>query len=394
MTNFRNGLRLGLRAGLSALTLAALVAPAHAEMTEAARAFLTDAGIDPALIAQADAASGAELDIPADWLEQAAAEGAIDFSTNDAAGHVAAWLPVFNARYPEIEIIATETSGAARAVQPLLAFKAGQLVRHIVVSFEGSLVDYIDADALAEIDDLPAWDTVPEERRAANGTYAGMQNTTWCLAYNKEFISKDDLPATWWDMVAENSPLAGGRVGAANRAQLWTLNLWTHPDYGPERMTNELLPAFFDTLKPQLRKEGIGGIANLLLVGEFDVALPAPNDETAEIMASGAPIGWHCPEPVPQYFNLIGMFRDSPTQYSSKIFINWVLSQEGQLTRLVAGGDGPVHKDLQIAGAAALAEEFAGKDIALRTIEGLTTELPKLYEVWNPLWANSGGPAR
>ena len=69
-------------------------------------------------------------------------------------------------------------------------------------------------------------------------------------------------------------------------------------------MTNELLPAFFNVLKPQLRKEGIGGIANLLLVGEFDVALPQPNDETAEIMASGAPIAWHCPEPAPQYFNL------------------------------------------------------------------------------------------
>lgn len=376
----------------SAVALLAMSTAASAEMTDDARAFLADNGIDAALIAQADAATTSELDVPAEWLEKAASEGVIDFSTNDTSEHVAKWLPVFNARYPEIEIIATETSGAARAVQPLLAFKAGQLVRHIVVSFEGSLPDYIEADALAELDDLPAWDGVPADRRAANGTFAGMQNTTWCLIYNKDRVTADELPATWWDLVSANSPLKDGRVGAANRAQLWTLNLWTHADYGPERMTNEFLPAFFNTLKPQLRSEGIGGILNLPLVGEFDVGLPTPNDETAELMETGAPIGWHCPEPVPQYFNLIGMFRDLPTHYSSKVFINWILSQEGQLVRLAAGGDGPVHKDLQIEGASALAGAFAGKDIALRTLDGMVTELPKLYDVWNPIWAAAGGP--
>lgn len=383
--------KVSWRFGCSAVGLVLFAGPVAAEMTGEARAFLSEGGVDPAIIEQADAATATELNIPQEWIDKAKQEGAIDFSTNDAPAHVAAWLPIFQARYPDIEIVATETSGAARAVQPLLAYKAGSLVRHVLVSFEGSLPDFIEADALAEIDDLPAWNGVPEDRRAANGTYAGMQNTTWCLAYNKERITKEELPATWWDMVKPDSPLAGGRTGAANRAQLWTLNLWTHPDYGPERMAKEFLPAFFDNLKPQLRQEGISGISNLMLVGEFDVALPAPNDETAELMETGAPVGWHCPTPVPQYFNLIGMFRDSPTHYSSKIFINWILSQEGQLVRLVSGGDSPVHKDLQVAGAAALSDEYVGKDIALRTIEGLTDGLPKLYEVWNPLWANAGG---
>lgn len=375
-----------------ALALLAMSAAASAEMTGEARAFLEAGGIDPALIAQADAATATELAIPAEWLEKAAAEGPVEFGTNDTAAHVAKWLPIFNARYPQVQVVATETSGAARAVQPLLAFKSGQLVRHIVVSFEGSLQDYIEADALAEIDDLPAWEGVPPDRRAADGTFAGMQNTTWCLIYNTDRVRKDELPATWWDLVSEDSPLKGGRVGAANRAQLWTLNLWIHPDYGPERMTNEFLPAFFNTLKPQLRSEGVGGMINLPMVGEFDVGLPTPNDETAEAMATGAPVDWHCPEPVPQYFNLIGMFRNSPTHYSSKVLINWLLSQEGQLVRLVAGGDGPVHKDLQVPGAAPLADRFAGKEIALRTMDGMLYELPKLYAVWNRLWAEAGGP--
>jgi ABC-type Fe3+ transport system substrate-binding protein len=389
MVLFSRHLPLLACASVAAIVLAGT---ARAEMTDQAKAFLAEGGISAELVEQASAATETELAIPQEWIDKAREEGPIQLSTNDTAEHVAKWLPVFQARYPDVEIEAEETSGAARAVQPLLAFKAGKLVRHIVNSFESSLQDYIEADALEEIDDLPALAGVPDERKDPEGRYTGLQNTTWCLAYNTDLITKEELPATWADMMAEGTPLADGRVGAANRAQLWAINLWAHPDYGPERVTNEILPGFFNNLKPQLRKEGIGGIANLLLAGEFDVALPAPNDETFEVIESGAPIGYHCPEPVPQYFSLVGMFRDSPTHYSSKILINWQLSQEGQLTRFVAGLDGPIHKDLQTEYSTALGGEFAGKDIALRTLEALTDGLPKLYEVYNPLWANAGGP--
>jgi ABC-type Fe3+ transport system substrate-binding protein len=377
----------------ASIAVMALSGSAYAEMTDAAKNFLAEGGINDDLIAQASAATDVELAIPQEWIDKAKEEGPIDFGTSDTSEHVAKWLPVFNARYPEVEVVATETSGNARAVQPLMGYKAGKLVRDMVVSFESSLPDYLEADALENIGDLPALVGVPEERRDSEGRYTGLQNTTWCMTYNTENTTEDELPATWWDLVSEDSPLKDGRVGAINRVHLWTLNLWGHPDYGPERMTNEFLPAFFNTLKPQLRKEGVSGAPQLAIVGEFDVAVPTPNDEAAELIASGVPLGFHCPEPVPQYFNLIGLFKGSAAEASSKILINWMLSQEGQLTRFVAGGDGPIHKGLQTEYSTSLGDKFAGKDIALRTIPLLTEELPKLYEVWNPMWANAGGPA-
>lgn len=372
----------------------ALSVPAHAEMTDAAKAFLEEGGIPADLIAQASAATDTELDIPQEWIDKAAEEGTIDFSTGDTSEHIAKWMPIFNARYPEVQFVATETSGAARAVQPLMAYKAGKLVRHMLTSFSSSLADYIEADALEEIDDLPGWNNVAENERDPEGRYIAVQKTTWCMSYNKDNVSEDELPETWWDLVAEDSPLAGGRLGAANRAHLWTVNLWGHEDYGPERMTNEFLPAFIEKLKPQLRKEGISGIPKLAVVGEYDVALPSPNDETSEWIDSGMPLGFHCPEPVPQYFQLIGMFRNSPTHFSNKILLNWMLSQEGQLARFVAGRDGPAHKDLQTEYSTSLGEAFAGKDVAMRTIDLVVDGLPEVYEVWNPMWANAGGPPR
>ena len=191
----------------------ALAGTAQAEMTKEARAFLSKGGIADELIKQANAATKAEFAIPQEWIDKAKEEGPVQLGTNDTAEHVAKWLPLFQARYPGIEVEAEETSGAARAVQPLLAFKAGKLVRHIVNAFEGTLQDYMEADALEEIDDLPAWNGVPEDRRDPKGRYSGLQNTTWCLGYNKELISKDKLPATWGEMMAPGSPLAA--VGSA-----------------------------------------------------------------------------------------------------------------------------------------------------------------------------------
>jgi hypothetical protein len=232
----------------ASIAVMALSGSAYAEMTDAAKNFLAEGGINDDLIAQASAATDVELAIPQEWIDKAKEEGPIDFGTSDTSEHVAKWLPVFNARYPEVEVVATETSGTARAVQPLMGYKAGKLVRDMVVSFESSLPDYLEADALENIGDLPALVGVPEERRDSEGRYTGLQNTTWCMTYNTENTTEDELPATWWDLVSEDSPLKDGRVGAINRVHLWTLNLWGHPDYGPERMTNEFLPAFFHTL--------------------------------------------------------------------------------------------------------------------------------------------------
>ncbi|MFN3145433.1 MAG: hypothetical protein ACE368_09290 [Paracoccaceae bacterium] len=51
-------------------------------------------------------------------------------------------------------------------------------------------------------------------------------------------------------------------------------------------------------------------------------------------------------------------------------------------------------QDLQVEGAALLADEYAGKDIALRTMDGMLNELPKLYDVWRPIWDSGPVPTK
>ena len=75
-------------ASVSVVALA-LAAPAHADLTAEAKAYLAEAGIPDDLIAQAGAATATELDIPQEWIDKAAEEGTIDFSTGDTSEHIA-----------------------------------------------------------------------------------------------------------------------------------------------------------------------------------------------------------------------------------------------------------------------------------------------------------------
>ena len=54
-------------------------------------------------------------------------------------------------------------------------------------------------------------------QRDEKGRYIAVQKTTWCMSYNKDNVSEDELPETWWDLVAEDSqeyPIADAGLGA------------------------------------------------------------------------------------------------------------------------------------------------------------------------------------
>jgi ABC-type Fe3+ transport system substrate-binding protein len=251
---------------------------------------------------------------------------------------------------------------------------------------------YMDANAMAKISDLPSFDNIPTNMRSKNGDWAAYQTANWCMAYNTTKIKKSELPKTWKDLVKSNSGLTGGRVGVGNRVHLWLINLWGA--YGPDEIKNNFLPAFFGTLKPQLRKEGINGLMKLASIGEFDVSMPSALYRIKIQVKKGAKLAAHCPEPVPRYFTNIAVFRNSPRVNSAKILVNWLLSSEGQILQSVIVGAAPVHKKLLDAKYYPYGEELQGKKVALRDYRLLVEELPKAKKVWSKAWRESGGPAR
>jgi ABC-type Fe3+ transport system substrate-binding protein len=147
---------------------------------------------------------------------------------------------------------------------------------------------------------------------------------------------------------------------------------------------------FFKVVKPQLRKEGANALLGLAIAGEFKAALPAAAYRTKQYVDRGAPISWHCPEPVPLAVSQMGILKGNPHLDASRVWVNWFLSKEGQIAQYAADRAPPVHKDLQIETFVQFVDQIAGRNIAYRQPDqaGAADEL---NQIWSKYWLAGGG---
>jgi ABC-type Fe3+ transport system substrate-binding protein len=99
-----------------------------------------------------------------------------------------------------------------------------------------------------------------------------------------------------------------------------------------------------------------------------------------------APVAWHCPEPVPAATTGIVVLKGNPHIYSSKLFVNWLVSKEGQIAMYAVDKIPPAHKDLQNPDFIPFADQVVGKTIAFQDLKLVDDVLPEVMDFWNPLW--------
>jgi ABC-type Fe3+ transport system substrate-binding protein len=163
------------------------------------------------------------------------------------------------------------------------------------------------------------------------------------------------------------------------------LQLW---DAKGEKWAKNFLTRLHDDVKAQLRKEGENASLRLVGAGEYDGILVSSEYRTHELRKKGAPVAFHCPSPVPVAVSPMGVFRGSPGQYGAMIFVNWVISKEGQIVNFAVSGQVPTHKDLQGKEFLFFPDEFAGKASAFPTqLDDENQE--KLQEFWTNLWGEA-----
>jgi hypothetical protein len=148
---------------------------------------------------------------------------------------------------------------------------------------------------------------------------------------------------------------------------------------------------FVREVNPQLRKEGTNALIALTIAGEFEAAIPAAAYRTSQYVAKGAPIAWHCPEPVPLAVSEMGILKGAPHIHAAKIFSNWFLSKEGQIAQFASNNAPPVHRDLQTKNFLVFPDQILGKKIAFRAPDMEKRLSKEMYAAWNPIWAKATG---
>jgi ABC-type Fe3+ transport system substrate-binding protein len=225
--------------------------------------------------------------------------------------------------------------------------------------------------------------------RSADGLWASVRLRYWCFAYNTNLIAKARMPRRWDDLIT-TAELRDGKLALWRGLSSWLLPLWHAKG---EAWTTGYIRDLFQKVRPQKRIEGAVALVNLTVAGEFNATLAAAEYQVKERQERGAPAGFHCPDDVPVTASTLGVLKGNPDINASRLFVNWLLSREGQISQYVAEGSPPVHVALQKLGFMPFPEEVAGKRVAFRNPELLDDDMKAMFRVVTPYWEGIGTAA-
>ena len=365
---------------------AVIAAPVRAAepLPAATKKILSEMKLDPKIMDGLDK----ELAIPNAWIKGAKAEKELKvIGTWDYEQHKG-YLAAFRERYPFLKIKYVRQSRFGRTVKPLIALKEGRILADVISGLGSAIFSYRAANALADLRALPGFAHLPKGAKdESTGIWVGHQFSYWCTAYNTSKVKPSELPKTWDDLVA-NPRWRGGLIGMGNRPNLWFLQLWGK---NGEKWGRQFAGKLFGLVKPQLRKEGMNALVALTVAGEFDMSLPSAEYRVSQMVAKGAPVKFHCPEPIPTTVQSVAALKKSSKPNAAKLYINWMLSREGQLAQYNAIKAAPVHPAFQRREFLSFPDQIIGKKTAFRTPHLLEKEWPRVLKFWRARWFASTG---
>jgi iron(III) transport system substrate-binding protein len=369
------------------LTLAFGVNAGAAELPKATQKALAKLKIDPSILKGLDK----ELNVPKAWLDGAAKEKEVvilgTWSNRQFPGMTAS----FRERYPFVKLRYHRSGTSARGMKVLIALREGRVITDVTTAVADSYFVFAKMKALADLRELPGYRNVPRELAARDGTWAAHKLSFRCMAYNTTKVKKSDLPKTWDDLL-NNPRWRGGKIALSNHPNSWLLSLWGGKG---EKWGADFTRRLFQQVRPQQRKEGMTATTALTVAGEFDANIPAPEWRAKSYAQKGAPIGYHCPTPVPVNLSQIVMLKKAKNKNGARLFINWMLSSEGQFMQYAKSFAVPVHSALRSPRFLAFAETITGKRQIIRDDAMLGSDMHKrMLKLWKSEWTSPVGKKR
>ena len=333
-----------------------------------------------------------ELNVPKEWIEGAKKEGVVKMrSTPLISTERKLFLAPFRERYPSIKVDYFGSNRASRTIKTLQAYKGGRYLSDIVANVGSFAHEFVKAGGVEPLQNIPGFRNAAEGLRDPDGGWVGTFSIYWCLAYNTRLVKKKDLPKKWEDLLT-NPIWKNGNLALGNRPNLFASNLWL--DKG-EKWTKDYMTRLFTELKPQLRKEGMNALPQLAAAGEFYGVIPSHYKSPYNLVKDGAPLGFSCPEPVPAAVGGSAIIlKGAPNINAAKVFLNWLLSKEGQIAQYAATYWTPSHKELIRPEFLPFSDQILGRRHVFINANQMRPFLPELMNFWNDLWLKGGGKKR
>jgi iron(III) transport system substrate-binding protein len=281
----------------------------------------------------------------AEWEKTAKAarkEGRLIIYGAASQGFLPVNAGVFQKRFPEIQVI---TVGGSRALPRIMAERrAGKYLADVIVGGTSTTYGLYEAGALDPIKDILISPEVRDESKWWQGRHhfsdperkhafsyighpekGGFHYNTR-LVNPKEFQSFwDFIHPKWKGKIASRDVRTGGGTGSAN-----TRGFYYNPKLGPE-----FLRRLYSETDITLFRDARQGV-DWLVTGKFPICIFCSKVETGLAKRQGLPIDSFSAMKEGQSMTAsggsVGLVNRAPHPNAARIFINWLLSREGQIT--------------------------------------------------------------
>jgi iron(III) transport system substrate-binding protein len=165
-------------------------------------------------------------------------------------------------------------------------------------------------------------DLMPQARQA-HGHWVGTRINMFVHSYNTNLVKKEELPKTYQDLT---HPRWKGRLGIEAEDEDWFAMIVK--ELGEE--------AGLRTFREIARVNGFSVrkghtlLAGLVASGEIPLALTTYSHGAEKMKQKGAPVEWFAISPAIGRANGIGVTRKPPHPHAAALFVDFLLSPEGQ----------------------------------------------------------------
>ena len=254
-------------------------------------------------------------------IEGAKKEGRLVFWTAMNLSQSKLVVSRFEKRYPFMRVMLHRTGGIALVDRALKEHREGRYPWDLV-SGRGEMYPPLMKKGLLAPYRSPEVKGIPREFVDNKGYWTTIYITPYVLGYNTQLVKKEDVPKTYEDLL--HPRWSDKKISIDTEAFGFLAGLIKA--WGKKRTVSYL--SKLAAQQPILRR-GNTFRTQLAMAGEFPLVI-AYSTVIQRYTSRGAPIDWVPLEPVPVQLDLIMLGAKASHPNAAKLFIDFVLSEEGQ----------------------------------------------------------------
>jgi iron(III) transport system substrate-binding protein len=258
---------------------------------------------------------------PKEVIEGAKKEGQLVFYSGIPIPDAQSILSALERKYPFIKTTFYRATGPALVSRIQTEQRAGSHIWDVMNSTGFEPYVLLEQGYFSK-HDSPERKSFPEGHKDNEGYWTTMYTSPMIASYNTRLVSSAELPREYLDLL---QPKWKGRLGLDSSDFEWYANL--RKIWGAEKAQK-----FLEGLRRQEVRlvQGRALLTELLTGGEIAILVNNFLQNAIEAKRKGSPVEMLALDPVVSAAGLVGINKLAPHANAAKLFVDFVLSKEGQ----------------------------------------------------------------